>query len=192
MKTRIICAAAFLACLITAPAVRADVFSSDDERDKEKQQAKIEREEDLYDEGNDAIDEHDWKRAARAFQKVAEMKMSHADAALYWLAFSEGKIGMRSDAISTLLRLKSEYPKSKWNDDARKLDLEVRQSAGQQIEPEHVTDLELKLIAVNGLMNSDPERAVPILDNILRTSNEPKLKDRALFVLSQSSSQQAY
>src|SRR6202023_2474412 len=88
MKTRIICAAAFLACLITAPAVRADVFSSDDERDKEKQQAKIEREEDLYDEGNDAIDEHDWKRAARAFQKVAEMKMSHADAALYWLAFS--------------------------------------------------------------------------------------------------------
>jgi len=192
MKTRIIFAAAFLACMITAPTVHADVFSSDDERDKEKQQARIEREEDLYDEGNDAIDEHDWKRAARAFEKVADMKMLHADAALYWLAFSQGRMGMRSEAIATLMKLKSEYPKSKWNDDSKKLDLEIRQSAGQQIEPEHVSDLELKLIALNGLMNSDPERAVPILDNILRTSKEPKLKDKALFVLSQSSSQQAY
>src|SRR6266481_3246976 len=183
MKTRIICAAAFLACLLTAPAIHADVFGGDDE--KEKQQARIEKEEDLYDEGNDAIDEHDWKRAARAFERVADMKMSHADSALYWLAFSQGKMGMRSEAIATLMKLKSEYPKSKWNDDSRKLDLEIRQSAGQQIEPEHVTDLELKLIALNGLMNSDPERAVPILDNILRTSKEPKLKDKALFVLSQ-------
>jgi len=195
MKIRKICAAAFLACVIATPAIHADVFSRDDDRadrEKEKQQERVERESDLYDEGNDAIDEHDWKRAARAFQKVADMKMSHADAALYWLAFSEGKMGLRSDAVATLLRLKTEYPKSKWNDDAAKLDLEVRQSAGQQIEPEHVTDVELKLIALNGLMNSDPERAVPILDNILRTSNEPKLKDKALFVLSQSSSQQAY
>jgi HEAT repeat protein len=183
-------AAAFLACIICAPAVRADILTNSDE--KERQQAKVEKEEDLYDEGNDAIDEHDWRRAARAFQKVADMKMSHADAALYWLAFSEGKMGMRSEALSTLVQLKSNYPRSKWNDDARKLELEIRQSAGQQIEPEHVTDVELKLIALNGLMNSDPERAVPILDNILRTSKEPKLKDKALFILSQSSSQQAY
>ncbi|MDQ6801931.1 MAG: HEAT repeat domain-containing protein [Acidobacteriota bacterium] len=192
MKTRIICAVAFLACLITAPALHADVFSSDDEKDKEKQQAKLEKEEDLYDEGNDAIDEHDWRRAARAFQRVADMRMSHADAALYWLAFSQGRMGMRSEAISTLMKLKSEYPKSKWNDDSRKLDLEIRQSAGQQIEPEHVADLDLKLMALNGLMNSDPDRAVPILDHIVTTNKEPKLRDRALFVLSQSSSQQAY
>lgn len=192
MKTRIICAAALLACLITAPAVRADVFSSDDDNEKEKQQARIEREDDLYNEGNDAIDEHDWKRASRVFQRVADMKMSHADAALYWLAFSQARMGMRSEAIATLMRLKSEYPKSRWNDDSKKLDLEIRQSAGQQISPEHVTDLELKLIALNGLMNSDPERAVPILDNLLRTSKETKLKDKALFILSQSSSQQAY
>ncbi|HYS53738.1 MAG TPA: HEAT repeat domain-containing protein [Thermoanaerobaculia bacterium] len=190
MKTRMILAAAFLACLVSAPAVRADLLTSDDE--KEKQQAKVEKEEDLYDEGNDAIDEHDWKRAARAFRRVADMKMSHADAALYWLAFSEGKMGMRSEAVATLQELKSEYPKSKWNDDARRLELETRQSAGQQIEPEHINDVDLKLYALNGLMNSDPERAVPILDHIVRTSKEPKLRDRALFVLSQSNSPQAY
>src|SRR5947207_10202667 len=129
MKTPMFCAAALLAFVMSAPAVHADVFSDSDE----KQQAKVEKEQDLYDEGNDAIDDHDWKRAARAFQKVAEMKMSHADSALYWLAFSEGKMGMRSEAIATLLKLKSDYPKSQWNDDSRKLDLEIRQSAGQQI-----------------------------------------------------------
>jgi len=189
MKTRMILAAALVAFALGAPAVRADLLTSDDE--KEKQEARIEREQDLYDEGNDAIDEHDWKRAARAFSRVANMKMSHADAALYWLAYSEGRMGMRSDAVATLQQLKSEYPKSKWNDDARKLELEIRQSAGQQIEPEQVSDLDLKLIALNGLMNSDPERAVPILDNLLKTSKEPKLKDKALFILSQSSSSQA-
>jgi HEAT repeat protein len=190
MKTKMICAAALLACVVSAPAVRADILAGLDE--KERQQARVERESDLFDEGNDAIDEHDWKRAAHTFQRVAEMKMSHADAALYWLAFSEGKMGMRPEAISTLLKLKSEYPKSRWNEEAKKLDLEIRQSAGQQIEPEHVDDLELKLMALNGLMNSDPERAVPILDDILRKNKEPKLKDRALFILSQSSSAQAY
>ncbi len=188
MKTKLICAAAFLALAISAPAIRADVVSDNDE----KQQAKVERERDLYDEGNDAYDEHDWKRAVRAFQKVADMKLSHADAALYWLAAAQGKMGMRPEAISTLLKLNSDYPQSKWNEEAKKLDLEIRQSAGQQIQPEHVEDLELKLMALNGLMNSDPERAIPILENLLRTSREPKLKDKALFILSQSSSEQAY
>jgi HEAT repeat protein len=189
MKTKMICAAALLASIISAPNIRADVFAGVDD---EKQQAKIEREEDLYDEGNDAIDEHDWKRAAKAFQKVAEMRLSHADGALYWLAFSQSKMGLRSEALSTLLQLKSTYPKSKWNDEAKKTELEIRQSAGQQIEPDHVDDEELKLIALNGLMHSDPERAVPVLDRILQTSRSAKLKDKALFVLSQASSAQAY
>jgi HEAT repeats/Tetratricopeptide repeat len=192
MKTRMLCAAALLASIASMPAVRADLIFGDSEKQREREEAKVEKEQDLYEEGSDAIDDHDWKRAARAFQRVAEMRMSHADAALFWLAFSQGKIGMRSEALSTLLQLKSTYPKSKWNDDAKKLELEIRQSAGQRIEPEHVDDEELKLIALNGLMQSDPERALPLLDRILQSSTSPKLKDKALFVLSQSSSPQAY
>src|SRR5262249_29037991 len=109
MNTRMILAAAFLACIVSAPAVHSDWLTSAAEREKERQQAKVEKEQDLYDEGNDAIDEHDWKRAARAFQRVADMKMSHADAALYWLAYSQARMGMRSDAVATLQQLKSEY-----------------------------------------------------------------------------------
>jgi HEAT repeat protein len=42
------------------------------------------------------------------------------------------------------------------------------------------------------LIQTDTERAVPILERLLENSSSPKVKDRALFVLSQSSSQRAY
>ena len=194
MKTPVFCAAAVLALSLAAPSIRAHVFVPDSESDKQKEreEAKIEKEQDLYEEANDAYDDHEWSRAAKQFAKVAAMRMSHADAALFYLAKSLNNMGMRSEALSTILELRNQYPKSKWSDDSKALELEVRQSAGQKIEPERVDDEELKLIALNGLMQSDPERAVPVLDHILQSSNSPKLKDKALFVLSQSSSPQAY
>ncbi|MEA2415494.1 MAG: hypothetical protein QOI58_2151, partial [Thermoanaerobaculia bacterium] len=156
-------------------------------------EAKVEKEEDLYDSGTDALDDHEWRRAAAAFSKVAEMRMQHADAALYWLAYAQGKMGARSEALSTLLQLQKSYPKSKWVEDGKTLEVEIRQSAGQPIEPEHIDDEDVKLMAINGLMNSDPERAIPILEGILLNGHQPvKLKERALFVLSQSGSQRAF
>lgn len=189
MNKVICCAAVLVAVIITAPTLRADDSTSD--RERERQQAKVEKEQDIYEEGSDAIDEQDWRRAAKQFQKVAEMRMAHADAALFWLAFAQNKMGMRSEALSTVLQLQNSYPKSKWNEDAKHLELEIRQSAGQRIEPDRVDDEELKLMALNGLMNSDPERAVPILDRVLQTSKSTKMRDKALFILSQSSSSQA-
>jgi HEAT repeat protein len=49
----------------------------------------------------------------------------------------------------------------------------------------------LKLLALNSLMNTDPERSIPMLEKLLKSSNSPKLKERALFVLAQSHSQAA-
>src|SRR5205823_3669961 len=115
-----------------------DVTMTWDEKDREKQEAKVEKEQDIYEEASDAFDDHDWRRAARLFEKVAEMRMSHADGALYWLAKSENNLGMRSEALNTILNLQKSYPKSKWNEDAKALEIEVRQSAGQHIEPERV------------------------------------------------------
>ncbi len=46
-------------------------------------------------------------------------------------------------------------------------------------------------MALNGLMNSNPERALPILEKLLAGSQSPRVKERALFVLSQSSAPQA-
>ena len=47
------------------------------------------------------------------------MQLSHADAALYWLAVAQSKMGNRSEAVATILSLQKQYPKSKWNDDAK-------------------------------------------------------------------------
>ncbi len=174
-----------MAICLAAPALRA----MDDQEHQAKQ---VEREQDAYEEANDAFDDHDWKAAAKLFQRVAKMHLSHADAALYWLAKSQSNMGLRSEALSTILELQKEFPKSKWSDDAKALELEVRQSAGQKIEVEHVDDEELRLMALNGLMQTDSDRAVPILDRILQSSKSAKLRDRALFILSQSSSPQAY
>ncbi|HEV7487516.1 MAG TPA: HEAT repeat domain-containing protein [Thermoanaerobaculia bacterium] len=213
MKTKLIYTLA-AALVALAPAVRANwnnpsstaiaiaVSDDDDEksqreqerkdRERERADAKIEKEEDLYDSGTDALDDHDWRRAAASFRKVAEMRMQHADAALYWLAYAQGKMGARSEGLSTLLQLQKSYPKSKWVEDGKTLEVEIRQSAGQQIEPEHVEDEDVKLMAINGLMNSDPERAIPILEGILNGHQPVKLKERALFVLTQSGSQRAF
>jgi HEAT repeat protein len=193
MKTAI---TLLLAATALAPLARANtipdsgasitVIDSGDSDDRK------EMEEDLYDSATDALDDHDWRRAASEFRKVAAMKMSHADSAMYWLAYAQNKMGQRSEALSTIIDLQKSYPKSKWNEDAKALEVEIRQSAGQKIQPEHVGDEDLKLMAIMGLMQSDPERAIPILEGILSsTNNSSKVKDRALFVLSQSSSPRA-
>ncbi|HLJ73193.1 MAG TPA: HEAT repeat domain-containing protein [Thermoanaerobaculia bacterium] len=187
MKAKMICAAALLTVALAAPAIRANA-SVDSDQDK---QTRIEAEQDQYEGATDAYDDHNWRRAAAGFAIVANMKGAHADAALYWLAKTQNNMGQRAEALQTILRLHQDYPKSKWNDDAKALELEVRQSAGQKIEPEHVTDEELKLIALNGLMQSDPDRAIPILDKLLTSNNSSKLKDKALFILAQSQSADA-
>ena len=49
----------------------------------------------------------------------------------------------------------------------------------------------MKLMAINSLLQSDPERSVPLLEKLLQRPSSPKLRERALFVLSQSDSPRA-
>jgi HEAT repeat protein len=75
--------------------------------------------------------------------------------------------------------------------DAKALEVEVRQAGGQPVPPESESNEDLKLQAINSLMNTDPERAIPLLEKILQGTASPKLKERALFVLTQSGSPRA-
>src|SRR5262249_34995335 len=83
------------------------------------------------------------------------------------------------------------YATSRWLDDAKALELEVRQASGQRVSPEAETDEDLKLMALNGLAESDPARALPLLEKLLTSGQSPKLKQRALYVLAQTDSPQA-
>ena len=127
----------------------------------------------------------------RGVQSVIDNKSSRADGALYWRAYAQNKLGQRDAAVATLTELQNTYASSHWLDDAKALQVEIRQQSGQPVSPESATDEDLKLLALNSLMNSDPERSVPMLEKLLKSSNSPRLKERALFVLAQSRSPKA-
>jgi HEAT repeat protein len=69
--------------------------------------------------------------------------------------------------------------------------MEVRRRVGQPVSPEAQGDEDLKLMAVNALLNSEPDKAIPILEKLLQGPASPRLRDRAVFVLAQSSAPRA-
>src|SRR5215472_7784676 len=169
---------------------RADRDAARRARDLARQQT--DRDDRYYREGKSYLDRKEYDRAIAAFNRVIDSKGSRADGALYWRAYAQNKLGHRDEALASLTQLQTDYASSHWLDDAKALQVEVRQQSGQPVQPESATDEDLKLLALNSLMNSDPERAVPILENFLKGNSSPKLKERALFVLAQSRSQKAH
>lgn len=143
------------------------------------------RADDLYDEGRDAIEEGKYDRALDRFNRLIELKSSRTDAALYWKAYSLSKLGQRSEALTTLADLQKQFAESRWSRDAKALEVELRQASGQTVSPAAQEDDDLKLMALRGIMDSAPEEAYPIIEKMLAGPNSPKVKDRALFVLSQ-------
>jgi tetratricopeptide (TPR) repeat protein len=157
------------------------------------------RESDLYNQATKDLDANQWENALTGFDQVVQMRGPHADGALYWKAYALNKLGRREDALAALSTLQKSYAQSHWNNDAKALEVEIRQSMGEAVSPDNVStgspdnvsNEDLKLIAINGLMNSDPDRAVPLLEKVLQSNQPPKVKERALFVLSQSGSPKA-
>jgi HEAT repeat protein len=149
------------------------------------------RADELYQEGREAIEEGRFDRAVDRFSKLIELKTNRTDGALYWKAYSLAKLGQRDAALSSLSDLQKRFAGSRWSRDAKSLEMEVRQASGQTVTPESQNDEELKLLALRGIMQSDPEQALPIIEKMLTGANSPKVKDRALFVLSQSHSARA-
>jgi len=142
----------------------------------------------LYERGTQALDQRSWDRAQQLFDDVIKLKGRRSDGALYWKAYAQNKQGQRPEALATLAALRSGHPQSRWLKEAAVLEAEVRQASGQSVSPEKTADEELKLIAINSLLHSDAEKALPMLEKFLQGNQPPKLKERALFVLSQSSS----
>jgi HEAT repeats len=168
----------------------------EEKRDREqevhdREQEKAERLEELYDDGREALDEDRYDQAAEKFGELAEMKSSQTDAALYWKAYAENRLGKRDTALATIADLKRRFPQSRWQKDAGALEIEVRQRTGLPSRPESQSDDELKMLAIQGLMNSDPERAMPLLEKVLGSPATPKEKSKALFVIAQSGSPEA-
>jgi len=149
------------------------------------------RADDLYDRARDLIEEGHYDRALVELDRLLSLNGSRMDAALYWKAYSLAKLGQRADALNALADFQKRFGDSRWLRDAKALDVELRQASGQRVSPDSESDDELKLLALRGLMASDPDQALPIIEKMLAGTNSPKVKDRALFVLSQSQTARA-
>lgn len=163
-----------------------------------------------YRQARRALEEERWSDAVDLFGRAVAEGGSEAAAALYWQAYAQNRAGRSVEALESARRLEAEYPDSSWVDDARALELEIRppderevrrilrsadrvreetraetrvRSHGGLDEQGLDEETELQLYALNSLMNADPERAVPVLEEFLDGDHPIELKERALFVL---------
>ena len=152
----------------------------------------------LYQEARDSIDRERYDVALRRLNELlrqfdgkAQAAEHRVDAALYWKAYTLGKEQQYADALNTLADMQKRFADSRWLKDAKALDLELRQASGQAVSPDGQNDDELKLLALRGVMRSDPDRAVPMIEQLLAGNSSVKVKENALFVLSQSQAPRA-
>ena len=64
--------------------------------------------------------------------------------------------------------------------------LEIQQATGQPVSAELQNDEELKLLALRGVMQTDPDKGLPIIEKMLAGGATPRVRDRALFVLARA------
>lgn len=149
------------------------------------------REDELYRDGTDYVNDGKWQAAADKFAQVAKLGGSRADGALYWQAYSLNKLGQSATAIETLATLQKNYPHSTWVKDAQALQVEIRSAGGQVPVPPADADEDLKIYALNSLMSMNPDQAFPLIEKVLNGNQPVKVKEKALFVLAQSGSPKA-
>jgi|CXWL01.1.fsa_nt_gi TolA-binding protein len=161
------------------------------EAERESQRDRAESLEELYESAMESIDEEDWSDALRPLSRLMSLN-SRVDAALYWTGYAQGKMNRAAAALATLARLQAEFPASRWAKEAKALEMEVRGKSGQAPRPDQEDDLDLKLMAVSALAQSDPSEAMPMLVKILSSPNSSrKVRERSLFVLAQIGSVEA-
>lgn len=147
------------------------------------------RHQDLYHQGRSALDRSEWERARELFAQVMAEKGDRVDAAQYWMAYAQYKLGQAAAALDSLRALERAYPESKWLQEAKALELQMRGASASTVASS--SDDELKLLALNSLIASNSDQALPALEKLLTGPNSPQVKKRALFVLSQSKSPKA-
>lgn len=187
MNTKPLLFATLLIALAAPPALCAQSFLPPSD-DNAAAQAKQET---LYSEGTRAINDGRWAQAESIFKNLASQHGARAEAALYWEAYAENKQGNGARALEICAELRHTYPQGNWVKECSALEIEIRGKSDDPLPPQAEQDEELKLLALNSLMQQDEAHALPIIQQILNSDKSEKLKERALFVLGQDPSPQA-
>lgn len=159
----------------------------------------------MYRDARRAMNQEDWDEAARLFGRLRSEHPASAYVgdAYYFEAFALHRRGSRADldrARSLLVEMMEAYPDAASADDARQLlarvegqrarlgdaqaAARVREQAAQSCESEEEG---IRSAALSALLQMDPERAVPILEDVLRERGEcsVELRRQAVFLVSQ-------
>ena len=104
------------------------------------------------------LDERKYDEAIKRFDSVIASKSDRADGALYWKAYALNRIGRRDEALAAIAALRRDYPNSHWLNDAQALEVELKTNSGRPVSPADESNDDIKLIAINALMNADRSR----------------------------------
>jgi hypothetical protein len=155
---------------------------------------------DLYEQARNLIEQEQYGKALGQLdilinrfdgKSLDDSIINRVDAAMYWKAYALGKQRDLTEALQTLEKMQARFANSRWLKDAMALKVEMMQASGQAVSPDAQPDEDIKLLALRGLMQSDPDRAVPMIEQVLSGNSSIKVKENALFVLSQSKSAKA-
>jgi hypothetical protein len=171
--------------LTSASAARSSVLLLDDGSGVDDA-----HEDQVYSEATRAIDEGRWTDAEPLLDQVFSLHGRRSDAAVYWKAYVKNKEGRAPDALEACLSLRQNFPKSPWLKECSALEIEIKGKSGSPVQPQAEQDEDLKLLALNSLMEGSDTNALPILQKILEGQSSERLKERALFVLTQNPSKQ--
>jgi len=168
----------------------------------------------LYRVARKALNDGDYGRAARMFERIADdyAKSAYAGDALYWRAFALYRSGGSDDlheALASLDSQRSRYPSAATRGDASALETRIRgelarRGEAQAAEAIHRAadsatqgcpsdDDDMRVAALNALMQMDAEQALPVLRKVLarRDACSEALRRKAVFLVSQKSSEES-
>lgn len=146
----------------------------------------------LYWSGHEALGKGDWSLALERFEQLEidlrEAQADGIDGALYWQAYALDAARRRGEASRIAERLDREFPDSRWRAEAGKFrsaaagDSAGRERPQREGRDEREADA---LMALDALMVSHSNKALPTLERVLASDHSDKVKTRAMFVLSQ-------
>src|SRR2546430_6329008 len=88
-----------------------------EEEARDREQEKLDRQQELYDNGREALDDDHYEKAAAEFAELVKLNGPQTDAALYWKAYAENRLGKKAASLATIAEIKSKYAQSRWKKD---------------------------------------------------------------------------
>ena len=164
----------------------------------------------LYREGRDLLSRDRYADAAVRFERIRSEhpRSTYVPDSYYWQAFALQREGSRAslERAAQLLRTQAaEHPGATTRADASALlvrvegglasrgDAQAAAAVAQQAAAPCDGDDDVRLAALSALMNMSAERALPILQEVLRDRDEcsAELREQAVFIIAQSRGDQA-